>query len=170
MSKDAARYVHFNLDDVPETGSFLTDVSSMAVGFTRERERGGEGGDHTISHESGRQQACSGALSRHALFRQRQADVAVDQAVAHAVGERLEDGRLDSGHRRRGDGRARLALFCYGLDIGHHSSGNVVLGGPGRLRARPEQGCKVSLAKFLVSSSAARCLSTFLVEAYYERP
>ena len=61
----------------------------MAVGFTRERERGGEGGDHTISHESGRQQACSGALSRHALFRQRQADVAVDQAVAHAVGERL---------------------------------------------------------------------------------
>ena len=63
----------------------------MAVGFTRERERGGEGGDHTISHESGRQQACSGALSRHALFRQRQADVAVDQAVAHAVGERLAE-------------------------------------------------------------------------------
>ena len=132
-------------------------------------ERGGERG-LGFRHESGRQQASSGALSRHALFRQRQADVAVDEAVAHAVGERLEDGRLDSGHRRRGDGRARLALFCYGLDIGHHSSGNVVLGGPGRLRARPEQGCKVSLAKFLVSSRAARCLSTFLVEAYYERP
>ena len=46
-------------------------------------------------HESGRQQACSGALFRHALFRQGQADVAVDQAVAHAVGERL--GRLRVG-------------------------------------------------------------------------
>ena len=31
-SKDVARYVHFNLDDVPETGNFLTDVSSMALG------------------------------------------------------------------------------------------------------------------------------------------
>ena len=61
----------------------------MAVGFTRERERGG--GERGFRHESGRQQACSGALSRHALFRQRQADVAVDQAVAHAVGERLAE-------------------------------------------------------------------------------
>ena len=42
-------------------------------------------------HEGGRQQACSGALFRHALFRQRQADVAVDEAVADAVGERRTD-------------------------------------------------------------------------------
>ena len=59
----------------------------MAVGFTRERGGGGRG----FRHESGRQQACSGALFRHALFRQRQADVAVDEAVAHAVGERLAE-------------------------------------------------------------------------------
>ena len=60
----------------------------MAVGF--KRERGGEGG-LGFRHESGRQQACSGALFRHALFRQGQADVAVDEAVAHAVGERLAE-------------------------------------------------------------------------------
>ena len=41
-SKDVARYVHFNLDDVPETGNFLTDVSSMAFGFS-ESGAGGEG-------------------------------------------------------------------------------------------------------------------------------
>ena len=59
MSKDAARYVHFNLDDVPESGNVLTDVSSMAVGFTRERERGGEGGDHGASPPRRAGPACS---------------------------------------------------------------------------------------------------------------
>ena len=59
MSKDAARYVHFNLDDVPESGNVLTDVSSMAVGFTRERERGGEGGDHGASPPRRADPACS---------------------------------------------------------------------------------------------------------------
>ena len=58
----------------------------MAVGFQRERGGGRRG---FLSRE--RQQACSGALFRHALFRQRQADVAVDEAVAHAVGERLAE-------------------------------------------------------------------------------
>ena len=131
----------------------------MAVGF--KRERGGEGG-LGFRHESGRQQASSGALFRHALFRQRQADVAVDHGrflvyrrVAAAGPRGAEDGRLDSGDRC-GRWRALLALFCYGLDIGHPSSGNVVLGGPGRLRARPEQGCKPGQVSRFLSRGSMR--------------
>ena len=123
--------------------------------------RAGRGGGR-FRHESGRQQARSGALFRHALFRQRQADVAVDHGrflvyrrVAAAGPRGAEDGRLDSGDRC-GRWRALLALFCYGLDIGHPSSGNVVLGGPGRLRARPEQGCKPGQVSRFLSRDSMR--------------
>ena len=40
-------------------------------------------------------------------------------------------------------------------------------GGPG---SEAREACKSRPGEFLVSSRAARCLSTFLVEAYYERP
>ena len=48
------------------------------------RERGGEGGAGTTTIKS-RERVCPSASFRLQV----QADVAVDQAVAHAVGERL---------------------------------------------------------------------------------